>query len=240
MPDPSTRAISWPRIFAEGAVIVASILLALAADAWWDERQDRAEEREIIGRLISDVRADIQGVGQGLEILEEKQASLLRVDSLLSVSTTPGDPTAFLGDVVLGANYGWNQYVPRSVTFDELLGSGDFGLVRDPLLRERLSSYYRDQEGAGNRIDERETEYPDLTYQLVPRSPELRNLSEVASGLSRAEADRLVGEVFELLSRRHITAELNLARFIGQVFMLWREEAVELLDALEGYEGVID
>jgi hypothetical protein len=28
--------IPWPHILAEGVVIVASILLALAADAWWD------------------------------------------------------------------------------------------------------------------------------------------------------------------------------------------------------------
>jgi len=33
-----TRQIPWLRVFVEGVVIVGSILLALAADAWWVER----------------------------------------------------------------------------------------------------------------------------------------------------------------------------------------------------------
>ena len=35
----------------EGLVIVLSILLAFAIDAWWDERQERIEEGEILHGL---------------------------------------------------------------------------------------------------------------------------------------------------------------------------------------------
>lgn len=38
--------IPWLPIAAEGAVVVASILLALAIDTWWAERQERREERD--------------------------------------------------------------------------------------------------------------------------------------------------------------------------------------------------
>jgi hypothetical protein len=55
MPDSASRRIPWPRIFAEGVVIIASILLALAADAWWDERSD---QRELEAALVN-VSAEI-------------------------------------------------------------------------------------------------------------------------------------------------------------------------------------
>ncbi len=37
--------IPWLRVFVEGVVIVGSILLAFGIQAWWDERQERGEER---------------------------------------------------------------------------------------------------------------------------------------------------------------------------------------------------
>jgi len=40
---PETEKIPWKRLVLEATAIVASILLAFAIDAWWDERQDRKE-----------------------------------------------------------------------------------------------------------------------------------------------------------------------------------------------------
>ena len=42
--------IHWPRILAEGAVIVISILLAFWIDAWWDRQQDAAQEKVLLPR----------------------------------------------------------------------------------------------------------------------------------------------------------------------------------------------
>ena len=41
----------WPRHFAEAAVIVLSILPALALDAAWEERPERVQEAELTTRL---------------------------------------------------------------------------------------------------------------------------------------------------------------------------------------------
>ena len=46
-----TSEISWKRTTVEAAAIVASILLAFAIDAWWDDRQLRIEEVEILHGL---------------------------------------------------------------------------------------------------------------------------------------------------------------------------------------------
>ena len=43
--------VSWKRIAAEATAIVLSILVAFAIDAWWDERQERVAETELLSRL---------------------------------------------------------------------------------------------------------------------------------------------------------------------------------------------
>ena len=47
----ATPQIPWARVLVEGVVIVASILLAFGIDAWWEQRQDREEERRILQAL---------------------------------------------------------------------------------------------------------------------------------------------------------------------------------------------
>jgi len=52
MPD----RIPWRRIGVEAVVVVASILLALAGDAWWDGVQERTEERVLLETLRGTLR----------------------------------------------------------------------------------------------------------------------------------------------------------------------------------------
>ena len=51
------------RVVIEGGVIVVSILLALAVDAWWEDRNDRQLEAEYVSRLHDEL-------GRGLPTLE--------------------------------------------------------------------------------------------------------------------------------------------------------------------------
>ena len=48
---PPARWRELPRWLIESVVIVVSILLAFGIDAWWDERQDRRDEAEILAGL---------------------------------------------------------------------------------------------------------------------------------------------------------------------------------------------
>ena len=46
-----TSRETWLRTLREAAVIIASVLLALAADSWWEQRSDRAEEASYLASL---------------------------------------------------------------------------------------------------------------------------------------------------------------------------------------------
>ncbi len=46
-----TQNIPWRRLSIEAAAIVASILLAFAIDAWWEERGLLIEEQQVLQGL---------------------------------------------------------------------------------------------------------------------------------------------------------------------------------------------
>ena len=95
------------------------------------------------------------------------------------------------------------------------------------------------------RMDERETAYPGLAYQHVPRQrvePTVDFLVEeraVEQGLSDDALRSIVDNVMKSSIGRHITAEINLARFIRGMTLDARKQAIKLLKRLEAYQGVL-
>ena len=54
--------LPWKRFAAEAVVIVVSILLALAADAWWDGRNNEARERLALNDLAVELNQNIDQI----------------------------------------------------------------------------------------------------------------------------------------------------------------------------------
>lgn len=63
-----TRNIAWGPLVAEATVIVVSILLAFAIDAWWEERGERKAEVVLLERL----RADYIELQSALTLVENE------------------------------------------------------------------------------------------------------------------------------------------------------------------------
>jgi hypothetical protein len=66
----SRPPIAWSRMFVEGVVIVVSILLAFAIDAWWDDRQRAEESRLQVERVVAELEANIARLDFQIERLE--------------------------------------------------------------------------------------------------------------------------------------------------------------------------
>jgi len=62
------RNIAWKRLAIEAMAIVASILLAFAIDAWWEERSERRAETVLLERL----RTDFGAIQAAIAIVEEE------------------------------------------------------------------------------------------------------------------------------------------------------------------------
>ncbi len=243
--------LNWPYAVGELIIVTAGVLIALAINQWNSDRLDRAEELEIVEQLISDLQGDLQDLGNQVSALDEKEASLLRVRSILAAENSrPDDPAGFLRDVIDGANYGWNQMEAHRTTFDELLGSGKFSLIRDAGLRVEIAKYYDRDKDTHQRIDERETDFPQLSYRLVPRQDEGRNEAgdpglvqnlgpAIESGLGDSDIEQLVAGVFASPIRDYINAEINLARFTRNRGSMLQSACLDLVGQLERYRDAI-
>ena len=52
-------SVNWNRLLIEGLVIVVSILLAFAIDAWWDQQREARDAEDQVARVVAELRANI-------------------------------------------------------------------------------------------------------------------------------------------------------------------------------------
>ena len=152
------------------------------------------------------------------------------------------DLNSFFNDIIIGADFGWNQGIAQRSAYDDLLGSGKIGIIKNPDLRFNISNYYRNYEGQHIRIDERETAYPNLSYQLIPRNiiDQGGSEMEVELGITDEQLRELAELVYDSPIRNHITAEINLARFIRGITIDIQSQAMNLKKQLEEYQKKIE
>jgi hypothetical protein len=131
-----TKQIPWGRVFAEGVVIVGSILLAFGIDAWWDRANEEAQEREILGGL--------EGEFVDLQSRLDQWAGLNRLGVRLS-TTVLADPAVEMrratADSLLLALTLVNVLDKGGGPLDALIASGRLELIQDHAIRARLARW---------------------------------------------------------------------------------------------------
>ena len=233
--------LNWSYALGELAIVTAGILIALAVDDWNRDRLERAQERDVIARLIADLERDQAGLELQLGSMDLKEASLHRVKNALA-SGVPGDAALFCADIVIGANFGWSQILARRVTYDELLESGHLSVLHDADIRALIATYYGTFQGASTRMDARETRYPSLTYELIPRAEMKDGVAEgrLDPTLGADEIDAIVAAVMRSQLKDTVVAEINLARFIRGVTKGVHAQGTTLIDRLRKYRQEIE
>jgi hypothetical protein len=127
-------SLPWKRLLAELAVIVGGVLIALAADAWWESRQEQAEARDYLQQLLVDfqetdrrLRATIAGDARTLELVNGVVDRAFRGEFPLPDSLDL--PTRY------------DQFEPLTGTLTALVESGNLRLIRDDRLRFELVAF---------------------------------------------------------------------------------------------------
>jgi len=129
-----TQRVPWLRIFAEGVAIVVSILLALAMQAWWEARQHRSAELELLNGIRNDLvasRAEITRVLEGSERAAEALQVFLASDAR-ELRALPSDSAAQL------------LRMPVAFTFQPYEGAlrtGDLLLIQSPTVRQLVGQW---------------------------------------------------------------------------------------------------
>lgn len=235
--------LDWKYALGELVIVTLGVLVALAIDQWNDDRVAQAEERAILDRLLVDLNQDSQLFETISTRMANKKSSLERLRIVFESDSDSPDPTAVIQDVIIGAGMGWNQPGSQNLTFQEIVASGKFSLIRSSILRDNISYYYFMFDNTTLRIDERETEFPKLSYQLIPRSGETGGsiaLLSPADDISVTEARKLTQDIVASPIRNYVIAELNFGIFLATVMGDLHDRNQALSKKIEAYRASLD
>ncbi len=159
----ATTRIPWARLFAEGAAIVISILLAFAIDAWWDGRLERGTERRLIANLQADFAKTLADLERVIAVNERSRDAARTL--LANTGPGPADMPAARFDSLLALLYVDATFDPSNGTLLSLLSSEGLGAISSPDLRTLLSSWAQEAENA-ERVEEAKLQH--WADQLAP------------------------------------------------------------------------
>lgn len=130
---------TWPRLVIEGLVIITSILLAFGIDAWWSERQARADERASLELLVRDLESTIERLDEFESIsLAAARAGVEAYAAMASPGPIePEEVSRRLAAVAMRRTL----RIPTAA-YTELLSTGSLRVIEDRILRDRIVRFY--------------------------------------------------------------------------------------------------
>jgi hypothetical protein len=135
----SAQNIQWEHLLVEGAAIVASILLAFAIDAWWDNRFERIEERRVLESLKAEFLSNAEKIPRYIE--RHQKSADIALEVMNAMSAAKSDELLRLPAVKVARVLGHNSTTLRSGALGATLQSGDLRYVTNPTIRERLAAW---------------------------------------------------------------------------------------------------
>lgn len=224
---------------AELAIIVVGILLALTADDWWTERQERTEELEILGAISRDIAITRDRIQTTHDYLQSLLADLRKL------SEGSSGPAATQSDLELARmlNALWDS-PPISVqmsAYEEVKNSGRLRLIGSAELRRALAEYDRRLQDARQQHAEA---FQNQHLKLDPYLIENVQLSQIASHALHGAAGSSPLNTEANLQDHHVLLDDRV--FKNQVVMkyiilsYYFEDTGELLAALGAADQGID
>lgn len=140
----ATRRISGTYLLLEGLVVVTSILIAFALDAWWSQRAEERTEIAHLRALRSDFEQNVTRLTQLIEREEQiadASRRLLRVAN--SRVASPQDSVRNL----MGQVFNSVRYDPVMGAYEAVVSSGGLAQLRDDSLRLALADFASFLEG---------------------------------------------------------------------------------------------
>lgn len=132
---PAKQELSWIKLFAEASAIVLSILLAFSIDAWWNLRQERANEGVMLAALARELAAIEQEMFNNTiqaEVMISSARSLLQHGRNPALQVSDNQIDRWLCDTT------WNFSGLESAVTDSLVKGGRLNLLSSTELQVML------------------------------------------------------------------------------------------------------
>lgn len=188
------REQNWFAVAIDFLILVAGVFLGIQAANWNDSRKERVEERRYYAQILDDLRADQLTLQDTLLRATRYDAAaentLRAIRSGIPPHSTPG---RFAVDI---HHAGW-LYLPRPSrrTYDELISTGNLGLLRSEAAKTAIAEYYAsfdDLRQWDGLLRSQQDRYWEATSGVLPR-PVLRDAMRFREpALSAAEAANIL------------------------------------------------
>ena len=132
------QSLDWKYVVTETAIVAIAVAMALSADAWWDERTDRAAESAYLHGLQEEFSATELDLEQEIA---SSMKSTAAIDELLAIMASDhAEASSTVVDLIAKA---FDTSVLRAVTatYDDLVTSGSTGLLTSGALRIALANW---------------------------------------------------------------------------------------------------
>jgi len=131
-----SKPVGWSRLLVEGAVIVASILIAFMIDAAWDLRSDLADEQDLLRAIELDMIANRQDIDR---VIANHRRAMAATDLFLEL--TPDQLLRLSQDSVdlVSGLTGTSSFDPS----DASLANANLASLRDLGLLQELGTWSR-------------------------------------------------------------------------------------------------
>ena len=154
------KKVRW--FLAQFVVVAASILAALALNAWYQGRLDAASEANYLALLSRDIQGTLDDLHQlsAFETLQMEDA--LMVHRALSAPALPADTEPLS---LAMARLGTRQTLAlRNSTYTDLISTGNLDLLRNGALRDKIVRFYQETDVQFSRISKNNAFFVDDMY----------------------------------------------------------------------------
>jgi hypothetical protein len=149
----------WRRAIRDVVLIVVGVLIALAANAWWQARADRERERVYIRQLLADARESERALRPAFQLDSTTAHGMQRL--LSALDRVPVPPRDSLRAWMQRPPVVYSAPRPRLGTVNALIQTGEIRLFRDERLRSAVIDY-------ASTMEEERTEASRAVEVLVP------------------------------------------------------------------------
>ena len=157
-------------IYAIGEIVlvVVGILIALAINNWNEQKKNDEAESEYYCRILQDLELDKQKINEIIATYDNR----IRVSKeiLLELDSGKNDKNFLLNKFLIA--FRGEAFVPRNVTFQDMVSSGNIRLIKDSEIKNSLIQFYSELENKVSHLQQNSDENSKQAFSLINSSIE--------------------------------------------------------------------
>jgi len=142
--------LNYRTAFGDLIIVIVGVLIALAVDSWWEERENRLEEAAHVAALKAEAEQNLVELYATVADIERYTASTRALIEIVEGSREV-PPSETLVELTW-ESFSYGAFDPQFTAYDNLLGTGGTRLLSDEKLKRDLARFRASVDGL-TRLD---------------------------------------------------------------------------------------